>query len=64
MPRGSVVRHAACPWSGLRGWVRTKGLLVLNRPGMSGDFIDWKDEVSWHVPQVIRGSCVSALSAW
>ena len=22
-------------------------------PGMSGDFIDWKDEVLWHVPRNI-----------
>ena len=36
----------------------------VNRPGMSGDFIRWKDEGSWHVPRCIRVSCVSALCAW
>jgi hypothetical protein len=29
----------------------------VNRPGMSGDFIRWKDnEVSWDVHRSIRGS--------
>jgi hypothetical protein len=30
-----------------------RGLLPrvqMRRPGMSGDFIRWKDEVPWHVP--------------
>jgi transposase InsO family protein len=29
-------------------------LAKLNRPGMSGDSIRWKDEVSWHVRRSIR----------
>jgi len=36
----------------------------LSRPGMSGDFIRWKDEVSWHVPRSTPRSCGSGLLAW
>jgi transposase InsO family protein len=37
---------------------------TVNRPGMSGDSIRWKDEVSWHVRRSIRPSSGSARSGW